>query len=65
MLTVNDVAKRLNVSRQLVYKLARTGALEHHRIGAALRFSEDQLTRYLDGVRSAAQPEPRQQLRHL
>ena len=66
MLTVKDVAQRLRVSTGLVYKLAASGQLEHHRIGAALRFSEEHLQAYLDQSRSKPHSvERRPILRHL
>jgi excisionase family DNA binding protein len=64
--TVKQVAEQLHVSNGLIYKLAASGELEHHRIGAALRFSENQLQAYLDRSRENSRPLVRvSKLRHL
>ncbi len=48
LLSVADVAKLLSVSQSLVYRLAADGELRCYRIGrGALRFSEDDVERYL------------------
>jgi excisionase family DNA binding protein len=38
LLTINDVAYRLAISRDSVYRLVRTGALVPLRVGSRLRF---------------------------
>ena len=51
MLTVIDVAKRLNCSESLVYALCAEGKLLHHRIGVGrgtIRVTEEQLAKLLD-----------------
>lgn len=51
MLKVADVAQRLNVSQSKVYELIEAGDLAHHRIGGAIRVSEEQLAAFLDGTK--------------
>lgn len=51
MHTVKDISIRLNVSQGAVYKLIRSGSLQHHRFGAALRVSEEQLQQFLEQSR--------------
>ena len=55
LLTVKDVAQRLNVSPSCVYQLVETGKIPHHRIGVgrgAIRFTEDDIADYLNRNRS-------------
>jgi excisionase family DNA binding protein len=47
LLTVNDVAARLSISRDTVYRLVRSGALESVRVGERLRFRVSDLEAYL------------------
>lgn len=47
LLTVQEVGKRLNVSKGLVYRLIGQGKLRAHRINSSLRVSEEQLAEYL------------------
>jgi excisionase family DNA binding protein len=67
MLTVKEVALRLNVSVGLVYKLVASGALQAHRIGSAIRVTEAQVNSYLDhcGSTTPRQPPTRVDLKHL
>ena len=54
-LSITDVAKRLNMSENFVYRQAISGALQHYAIGGtarkcgAIRFSEIQYLEYLEG----------------
>jgi excisionase family DNA binding protein len=41
MLTAADLAARLNVSKELVYRMCRTHKWPHSRIGRLYRFSEE------------------------
>ena len=50
MLTVEDVAARLSISKGTVYKAIREGVLRANRFGAALRISEDNLRAYVDST---------------
>ena len=72
MLKVSQVADRLNLSTSKVYELVEQGKLAHHRIGGAIRVSEEQLVEFLEETkRERREPEPRKsqprhpQLRHL
>ncbi|WP_146599765.1 helix-turn-helix domain-containing protein [Novipirellula aureliae] len=75
MLTVNEVADRLNVAPSTVYGLLSQGRLKCYRIGlgrGTIRVSEDELARFLAATVSdpseheTEQPqEPRQSLKHI
>lgn len=60
MLTVSQVAQRLNVSRRLVYSLAAKCELTSYRFGTALRFDEGDVEAYVEASRTAA---PQSQVR--
>ena len=50
LLTVEDVARRLNMSDSFVYGAVADGRLKHHRLGkgqGGIRISEDQLAAFL------------------
>lgn len=74
-MTVREVAKRLEVSTSLAYRLIESGKLpcSRHGLGrGVIRVSEEQLAEYLAGAerRESAPPEPapvppRQRLKHL
>lgn len=60
MLKVSEVARRLNVSQSKVYELIEAGQLTHHRIGGAIRVSEEQLATFLEETkRGKRDAEPR------
>lgn len=74
LLTVKDVAQRLNVSQSCIYQLVETGKIPHHRIGVgrgAIRFTEDDLADYLQNARELAKhggtqsPSGRPKLKHI
>ncbi|QDV75563.1 helix-turn-helix domain-containing protein [Botrimarina mediterranea] len=65
MLTIQQVAERLNVSARLVYKLASTGALKAYRIGGAIRITTAQLTEYLGQCELPKAERHKRQLKHL
>jgi excisionase family DNA binding protein len=48
LLTINDVADRLAISRDTVYRLVRSGALTPLRVGERLRFRVGDLEDYLE-----------------
>ena len=52
LLTVNDVALALVVSRDSVYRLIRNGELTPVRVGTRLRFQPDDLRDYLERGRA-------------
>ena len=47
LLTVNDIAKRLNISKPYVYKLASEMKIKHYRFGKTIRFSEQNYKDFL------------------
>ena len=54
LLTVDDVARRLRISRSMVYEMIRQGNLPCHRIGngrGLIRISEGDLVTYVDRTR--------------
>ena len=71
MLTVPQVAARLNVSQSLVYALVDSGKIVSHRIGngrGTVRISEADLATYLDSCRREKRerkPARRPRLKHL
>ena len=48
VLTVNDVAKVLNVGKNTTYEIIHSGALKSIRIGRQIRISRDALLKYLE-----------------
>ena len=70
MLTVTQVAQRLNCSVSTIYGLITSGRLEHHR-GPGVRVSEEQLEAYLEATMRGREPETpklhrqRPRLRHI
>lgn len=72
LLKVNEVAMRLSLSVSKVYELVERRTISHHKIGGAIRISEQQLTEYLEMTkRERAEPQPREsrltrpRLRHI
>ncbi|MFK7819506.1 MAG: helix-turn-helix domain-containing protein, partial [Planctomycetaceae bacterium] len=73
MLSVRQVAERLNVSRSCVYELISSGKIPHHRIGkrrGVIRVTETGLQSYLDSIRGGCVPptrslQPSTTLKHL
>lgn len=60
LLRFDDVADRLSVSPKTVRRLVAAGQLEAVQIGAAVRFSEAAVERFISSAskRSATQPKP-------
>jgi excisionase family DNA binding protein len=72
MMTVSQVAERLNCSPSLVYELLRQGRLPFIRIGTGAqggkRVREEDLSQFIEGNRVAEHsgaPPPRVKLKHL
>ena len=73
LLTVRQVAERLNVSASCVYQLVESGKIPNHRIGlgrGAIRVSEADLEEYLaschrEKMSEAPRRAPRLKLKHL
>lgn len=51
LLKVSDVAQRLSLSAAKVYELVESRRISHHKIGGAIRFSEEQLAEFLEETR--------------
>ena len=49
VLRVDDVAKILDIGRDTVYVLAKSGEIPALRLGRALRFSRDRIVALIDG----------------
>lgn len=45
-LTAEEAAQRLNVNRETIYRLSRSGKLRGCRVGGALRFPLDEIERF-------------------
>jgi excisionase family DNA binding protein len=69
MLKVSQVANRLNLSQSKVYELIESGDLPHHRLGSAIRVSEEQLAAFLDSTKrervAVTRRTARPRLRHI
>ena len=51
LLTINDVAERLNISPRQARRLIKKRLLPHHRIGRSIRISQDDLERFVASTR--------------
>jgi excisionase family DNA binding protein len=51
LVTAAQVAKKLNVTVQTVYRYAKTGALPHYGFGGAIRFSEEDVAKFLKAAK--------------
>lgn len=61
MMTVEDVARRLNVSDSFVYGAVSAGRLKRHRLGkgqGGIRVSEEQLAAFLRATERGGEVEP-------
>lgn len=47
LLTAKQVAERLSVSRVTLWRLARDGKIEAHRIGKQLRFEREEVEAFI------------------
>jgi excisionase family DNA binding protein len=59
LLTVKQVAEKLNVSESFVYGLLASGRLKHHALGkaqGAKRITEQQLSEYLTATERGGDP---------
>lgn len=60
MLTVKQVAEKLNITPQSVYQLIQTGKLPVHRFGngrGTIRISQEDLDRFIESCRHVAAPQ--------
>jgi len=58
LLKASEVARILNISRSLVYRLIHTGKIPHIRINQAVRIHQDDLIKFIEGNRSEADTYP-------
>ena len=71
LLKVSQAAKRLNVSAAKIYVLVKAGEIPHHRIGGAIRFSEEDIADFLEATKRergnapAKRQPPRPHLKHI
>lgn len=74
LLTVKDVAQKLNVSQSCIYQLVESGRIPHHRIGlgrGAIRFANDDIAIFLAGSREETRNDvgtpktPARRLKHI
>jgi excisionase family DNA binding protein len=47
ILTVEDVAEKLKMSKSTIYKMSEKGKIPSYKIGTSLRFTEDHITTFL------------------
>lgn len=50
LLTVEEVAQALRLSKMTVYRLLHTGAMTHKRVGHSYRVEKGELERYLKDI---------------
>lgn len=55
LLTLNEVAKALKVSRTHAYRLAQTGELPSVRFGRCVRVAEEDLRAFIAGKKTSAE----------
>jgi excisionase family DNA binding protein len=67
MLTVRELAERLRVSSDLVYRMVGRRKISYYRIGGSIRFSEQHIAEYLESVECQPQAThaPRRTYSHL
>ncbi len=58
LLKASEVARILNISRSLVYRLIHTGRIPSIRINQAVRIHNDDLNRFIEGNRTEAETYP-------
>ena len=55
LLTLDDLAKFLNISRRTVYRLLKASDLPAYRVGGHMRFRRDDIEKWLDNQRLSKQ----------
>ena len=58
LLKASEVARILNISRSLVYRLIHTGKIPSIRINQAVRIHHDDLDRFIEGNRTEVDTYP-------
>lgn len=56
LLRISDIVRRLQLSRNQVYKITRTGELPSVRFGTAIRFVPEDVERYIQAHRKRRKP---------
>jgi len=64
LLSVREVAQRLNVATSTVYKICAEGKLPHARVSNAIRVPEAALATYVDARRSTSDGDSQQAIPH-
>jgi PTS system nitrogen regulatory IIA component len=54
VLTINEVARKLQMSTSTIYKYAEKGKIPSFKIGTCRRFFEEEINNYLANLSSAA-----------
>lgn len=49
ILTAQEVAELLEVSKQTIYRLVRANEIPHFRVGKTVRFNEETITAWING----------------
>jgi len=58
LLKASEVARILNISRSLVYRLIHTGKIPYIRINQAVRVHHDDLNKFIEGNRTEVDTYP-------
>ena len=58
LLKATEVARILNISQSLVYRLIHSGKIPHIRINQAVRIHHDDLFKFIEGNRTEADKYP-------
>ena len=58
LLKASEVARILNISRSLVYRLIHSGKIPYIRINQAVRIHHNDLCKFIEGNRSEAESYP-------
>ena len=58
LLKASEVARILNISRSLVYRLIHNGKIPHIRINQAVRIYQNDLDKFVEGNHIEADPYP-------
>jgi len=51
LIGIKEAAKMLDVPTSFLYSRTRTGTIEHYKVGKYIKFSPEQLERFLEGKR--------------
>jgi excisionase family DNA binding protein len=65
LLTIREVAERLNISLSMAYRLVATGEISSYQIGSCRRVSEEDLDAFLEERRTNTIKIPEPRRRHF